>query len=88
MTAKHAPGLIGIASDTLYTSQQIQQGLQMGHETFTYWVDNGLPVIQAGTKAALVLGSDLIEFLKTKKLAPKPKTYAEKQALRQQRPKP
>ena len=71
-----------IEPGAIYTRQQVQKNLHVGCDTFAFWLDNGLRVVQPGTKSMFVLSDDLLKFLAEYKPQRRPKTYTEKQASR------
>ncbi len=76
-----------IEAGTIYTRQQVERNLSVSDHTVTLWIDRGLRVFQPGTKSMFFLGGDILKFIQDYKPQDKPKTYAEKQAVRKQRPK-
>lgn len=56
----------GVSKHRAYTLKELTGRLDVGDRTILRWIDKGLPTVPGGKKPILILGDDLIEFLKKK----------------------
>lgn len=56
----------GVSKHMAYTLKELTGRLNVGEKTILRWIDKGLLTVPGGKKPILILGDDLIEFLKKK----------------------
>ena len=57
-----------IISKRSYNSTELSALLGINRKTFKRWVDDGLRVVEVGVSPVLVMGADVIDFIKNKRL--------------------
>ena len=56
----------GVSKHMSYILKELTGRLDVGEKTILRWIDKGLLTVPGGKKPILILGDDLIEFLKKK----------------------
>lgn len=67
-----------IMPGVLYTRSQVERNLGISPDTVTLWLDNGLPSFRPGTRSDMIMGSDVIDFVRNNRTLTRPASYKEK----------